>query len=425
MASSCLQNTAKVSVPGPMVFAGVLLQRKCACGGAAGVSSECEGCSHKKLSLQRSTQESEGPRRVNRVPAIVNKVLRSSGQPLESETRAFMEPRFGHDFGRVRVHKDSHAAESARAVHALAYTVGRDVIFADGQYAPNSTAGRKLLAHELAHVVQQGEAAQPASRDLSITDPSESSEQEADAISHQINHHAQVFTNVQMAPAIARQEDAGAPEAPPDDSGMQMECVKGLGGCASSRPGGLPSPEEIERYNAECRRETGYTGPDVTPTDEQCRTSGPPPVTPSTVFICSKSLERSPLGTHAFFRVGGSGSGQPTYSLEPEDRGSDCWQGRTVRDFPADFNAVGECERTSIALSCLEAQFAAYPIGHYCTWGPNSNTFVGHVARTCGMTDPDPPGWNPGLDASPPPSGTFAPSPDSTFFDCETKECAR
>ncbi|MGB9632210.1 MAG: DUF4157 domain-containing protein [Chloroflexaceae bacterium] len=91
------------------------------------------------------------------MPPIVHEVLRSPGQPLDAETRAFMEPRFGHDFSRVRVHTDARAAESARAVNALAYTVGRDVVFGAGQYAPGASAGRRLLAHELAHVVQQGD----------------------------------------------------------------------------------------------------------------------------------------------------------------------------------------------------------------------------------------------------------------------------
>jgi len=66
-----------------------------------------------------------------------------------------MEPRFGHDFSQVQVHTDEKAADSARSVNALAYTVGRDVVFGTGQYAPETTAGKRLLAHELTHVVQQ------------------------------------------------------------------------------------------------------------------------------------------------------------------------------------------------------------------------------------------------------------------------------
>ncbi|HET9282427.1 MAG TPA: DUF4157 domain-containing protein [Candidatus Angelobacter sp.] len=94
-------------------------------------------------------------------PPIVHEVLRSPGQPLDKQTRAFFEPRFGHDFSRVRVHTDSRAAESAAAVNALAYTVGDDISFAGGRYAPDKPAGRELLAHELAHVIQRssGEAA--------------------------------------------------------------------------------------------------------------------------------------------------------------------------------------------------------------------------------------------------------------------------
>ncbi len=82
----------------------------------------------------------------------------SGGSPLDAETRAFMEPRFGHNFGQVRVHTDEEAAASARTVRALAYTVGRDIVFAAGQYHPGTQSGRRLLAHELTHVVQQSDS---------------------------------------------------------------------------------------------------------------------------------------------------------------------------------------------------------------------------------------------------------------------------
>jgi hypothetical protein len=92
-------------------------------------------------------------------PETVSGALHSPGQPLEATTRQFMEHRFGHDFSRVRIHADSEAAESARSVGALAYTVGRDVVFGAGRYQPRSFAGRQLIAHELAHVVQQNGSA--------------------------------------------------------------------------------------------------------------------------------------------------------------------------------------------------------------------------------------------------------------------------
>jgi len=88
-------------------------------------------------------------------PAEVQEVLTGSGRGLDASTRAFMEPRFGHDFSRVRVHTDRRAAESAQSIDALAYTVGSHVVFASGQFAPDTPAGRRLLAHELTHVVQQ------------------------------------------------------------------------------------------------------------------------------------------------------------------------------------------------------------------------------------------------------------------------------
>jgi outer membrane protein OmpA-like peptidoglycan-associated protein len=86
--------------------------------------------------------------------------LRGGGQPLPGSLRAFFEPRFGHNFSNVRIHSYAQAAEAARSVNALAYTRGSDVVFGAGQYRPETYSGRKLLAHELAHVVQQsGDAA--------------------------------------------------------------------------------------------------------------------------------------------------------------------------------------------------------------------------------------------------------------------------
>lgn len=84
-----------------------------------------------------------------------HEVLHSPGMRLDADTRAFMEPRFGRDFTNVRLHTDSKAAESANAVNAIAYTVGPHVVFGAGKYAPGARDGRRLLAHELAHVVQQ------------------------------------------------------------------------------------------------------------------------------------------------------------------------------------------------------------------------------------------------------------------------------
>jgi len=90
------------------------------------------------------------------VPAWIDDVLRSPGQQLDASTRAFMEPRFGHDFGDVRVHADRQATASAIGVGAHAYTVGDHIVFGAGEYRPETNEGRRLLAHELTHTLQAG-----------------------------------------------------------------------------------------------------------------------------------------------------------------------------------------------------------------------------------------------------------------------------
>jgi len=162
-----------------------LLQRKCACGGSPSITGECTECNEKQGGRLQRSAISHQPKNV--VPPIVHDVLRSSGQPLDASTRAFMEPRFGHDFSQVRVHTDPQAAESARAVNALAYTVGRDVIFGSGQYAPEMSAGRRLIAHELMHTVQQSSGSLEASRvTLTIGKSGDAHEREADALAARV-----------------------------------------------------------------------------------------------------------------------------------------------------------------------------------------------------------------------------------------------
>lgn len=107
-----------------------------------------------KNRLQRYSTD---PMQAEFAPPIVHEVLRSTGKPLDLETQAMMDARFKHDFSRVRVHTDEHAAASAQAVQALAYTVGEHVVFDHGRYAPQTDSGRQLLAHELVHVVQQSQ----------------------------------------------------------------------------------------------------------------------------------------------------------------------------------------------------------------------------------------------------------------------------
>jgi hypothetical protein len=121
-----------------------------------------------------------------------------------------MEPRFGHDFSQVRVHTDAKAAESARAVNALAYTVGRNVVFEEGQFVPSTNVGKQLLAHELAHTVQQdvvGQSILAASAVLPTTLAIDQAEREADRAAADVatGRHAMITANVQSALALQRQ----------------------------------------------------------------------------------------------------------------------------------------------------------------------------------------------------------------------------
>jgi hypothetical protein len=147
--SGAAASSASASVSGSV--AGV--QRKCDCGGS------CDDCkkkhsdeAHAKVQMKASAPGVTGG---FEAPAIVHDVLRSPGQPLDASTRAFMEPRFGHDFSKVRIHTDAKAAESARVLGARAYTMGQNLVFGAREYGPGTLDGKRLLGHELAHVVQQ------------------------------------------------------------------------------------------------------------------------------------------------------------------------------------------------------------------------------------------------------------------------------
>lgn len=179
----------------------LLVQRQCACGGSAGLTGSCSDCEKKKLlgkplqtklhinepgdeyereadrvaeqvmrmAAPASTEDTSGTpgaplvqRKVNArsvgtgtAPSIVHDVLSSPGQPLDAATRAFFEPRFAHDFGTVRVHTDAKAAESARTINAIAYTVGQQIVIDPNNFAVTNVRKSRFLAHELAHVVQQ------------------------------------------------------------------------------------------------------------------------------------------------------------------------------------------------------------------------------------------------------------------------------
>src|SRR5262245_16239926 len=194
--------------PAPTGF----LQRKCACRGSSSVHGTCPACREE----MNRPREAMGESRQESVPPIVNEALQSPGQPLDSATRAVMEPRFGHDFSRVRVHLNARAAESARAVGALAYTAGHDIVFGDQQYAPDSPEGRRLIAHELTHVVQQGAGVLSASSQSHNPSSVEAPEKQAEENARRIMR-GEVSTAIQpnLSPHMQRQEEgAPAPSEP-------------------------------------------------------------------------------------------------------------------------------------------------------------------------------------------------------------------
>jgi hypothetical protein len=167
---------AKPAAPVASPVPGALLQRQCACGQHR-LGSECGYCKKTTDVLQRHPA---GGRGSTAIAPIVHEALRSSGRSLDSATRIAMEPRFGRDFSRVRIHTGPVAAASTRAVDALAYTVGSDVVFGESQYAPGTSKGRHLLAHELVHVVQQ--SAPPARSGLTLGTIGSAAEREADTV---------------------------------------------------------------------------------------------------------------------------------------------------------------------------------------------------------------------------------------------------
>lgn len=177
---SAYGNQAMLHLLGSSPSGAGTLRRKCECPHGR---TDCPECKKKKeeSGLRRSAAPGAGS--VSRVPPFVHDVVSSPGRPLDAATRSFMEPRFGHDFSKVRIHTDAKAAESADAVNAHAYTVGRDIVFAQGRYSTGAQS-RQLLAHELTHVVQQGSGESTAAQ--SIGPENDAYEHEAESVANHI-----------------------------------------------------------------------------------------------------------------------------------------------------------------------------------------------------------------------------------------------
>jgi outer membrane protein OmpA-like peptidoglycan-associated protein len=137
------------------------------------IARKCKHCEEEE-NLQRKEISAEGVQKNSQLDDYVAS-LGLSGQPLPENSRKFFEPRFGNDFSDVRIHTDSVAAKSAQSINALAYTSGNNIVFNSGQYAPESDNGKRLMAHELTHVVQQSSSVLPKliQRDGPAGDPSQ------------------------------------------------------------------------------------------------------------------------------------------------------------------------------------------------------------------------------------------------------------
>jgi len=177
---------------------GEVIQRKCA---------HCE----EEEKLRRVATSDHGGETT--APDIVHDALRSHGKPLDGATRKFMERRFGHDFGQVRVHTDALASQSAESVGARAYTVGPNIAFRQGEYVPSTTQGRRLLAHELTHVVQQSAAAPSVTASGSAGDGG-ATEQKQGTPGAPIHSHPAIAIRRSIAPKLQRYPVPGALKCP-------------------------------------------------------------------------------------------------------------------------------------------------------------------------------------------------------------------
>ena len=287
---------------------GFVLKRKCACGGSAGLTGECEECRRKKL-LGRAPQRKlainepgdEYEREADRVaeqvmriadparrssgdespasslvqrrvsgaattgvgaaPPLVQEVLASPGQQPDASARAFLEPRFGQSLHDVRLHTDGRAQQAAESVHARAFTVGRHIVFGAGEYLPHSITSTLLLAHELTHVIQQTGGASVLARKSSAA---RGLDEGAVAVAEQVAGD-EVESTFDVAGASSRGElsrlSAALPHGQRDEEGEAILVEKPL--FPQAEPAGLTELSEIRTTSAEAAGEPSA----VTPAD--------------------------------------------------------------------------------------------------------------------------------------------------------------
>lgn len=318
-------------------------------------------------------------------PASVQDVLRSPGRPLDAGTRGYMEPRFGHSFADVRVHTDTRADESARAMSAVAYTVGRDMVFGAGAYQPGTASGRRLLAHELAHVVQQRGSGTPGGPPRVDSTPALEHEasRAADAVSR-AGPGEQVVVAGSSGPAVQRQSSPSSPSSsgssgsssPSDSSPSSSSGSSSSGSGAGGAPAGGGS----------CRIDVRAT-----------KIGATRPLGIYHLFI----IYVDGAGTEWYFR-GGPGNHCGTHPAPYH--GILCNHGRylpgTVDWDPSApsvtvMSGSGACGKDS-CLASEESRINAACVG-YRPLGPNSNTVVSTMLSNCGIPRRKPvwiaPGW--------------------------------
>lgn len=342
---------------------------------------------------------------------------RDGGAPLPARMRRFFEPRFGCDFSRVRIHTDSRGAAAARALGARAFTTGTDIVFGAGQYAPETSQGKRLLAHELAHTLQQAGGAEHArqsrvQRFAERDDPLSGTLFAGDPVLEAVSRGERLLTFGSRGEPIRKLQgaliDVGFPlprfGADGDFGSETKNAVLGFqrsSGLTGNDVDGIVGPITL-----------GLLARAIANVIEQKKEGGcaelERPIDDSEpVFMCSAPLKALDIGIHhAFFRVGSEKVGcGPTYSLFPLPVSDTCVQGRPGKSLNSDLQeANASCIKTSLKWSCLDSESSRYPWGYYCSLsGPNSNTYVGVMARSCGDQSSTPPkGVHPGLDGEAP-----------------------
>ena len=264
------------------------VRHKCSCGGS------CDKCKaeqaddgHGRLQMKpASAGVSANTSAPTVAPPIVHEVLRSPGQPLDPATRAFFEPRFGFDLGSIRVHVDADAAQCARQVQAKAYTFRNQIVFAPHKHEPQTVSGQQLMAHELAHVVQQSRGSAAIQRSPEATPwvdrkwrrDEKAATYRGSLIAQRIRQHGKLSFDVsmritrelayfqgsareayiqQVRPALIAMGEVDITKAPRKIASIDLLHVDSCGpsGCKTDEELGIDAPPPVDPAKQELERE--------------------------------------------------------------------------------------------------------------------------------------------------------------------------